>query len=505
MGVIIFSQYKNEIMKNTKYKKFKLFTFSLIWIVSAGLLSCEENKADKISISGQKLPSITAINPTSGVLQTIVTITGVNFGSNTEDVSVTFNGVEAAVTESSETSITALVPSGATTGLVKVKVGVSSVQGGPTFTVPLSTITSYDPASGIVGTTVIITGTNFSDIVANNVVSFNGATSDVTAATSTTLTTSVPSGALTGPVSVIVDGQTGVAGSEFAVPLPTITSFDPVEGETGAAVTITGTNFSANDANEVSFNGVQAAVTSSTETTIITSIPAGASTGTITVDVGGQIVISTNDFKVLATTLVIPLTSNDDDVEEVAVVDPNPDPLEPTPIVGDMDLGSSDLEFGEISSDQGLMNIGLRFNDVMIPSGALVTEASIQFNADNTGADPVELTIYGESVGNAAAYDETNGNLSSRPLTTSNAVWSIPEWVSSGDRGDVQKTVDLASIIQEIIDREDWVSGSSINIIMKHTGVSLNGSKPSSGGREAENYSDSSPEDGAELTITFSQ
>ncbi|MEP1094088.1 MAG: IPT/TIG domain-containing protein [Cyclobacteriaceae bacterium] len=494
-------------MKITKHKAFKLFTFSLIWVVSMVFLSCEEDKADKISISEQKLPTITTINPSIGVLHTNVTITGTNFSSSKEDVSVTFNGTEAVISESSETSITAVVPSGATTGLVGVKIGASFVQGGPTFTVPEPTVDSYSPTTGIVGTEVVVTGTNFSTVLADNSISFNGETADITGVTSTTITTSVPSGATTGPISVTVDGQTGVAGVEFTVPLPTINSFDPIEGETDAVVTITGTNFSADiDNNEVRFNGVEAVVTSATETTIVTSVPAGASTGTITVVVGGQEVTSTDNFTVLATTLLISLTSNDDDVEEIAVVDPDPDPLEPTPVVGTMDLGSSDLEFGEISSDQGLMSIGLRYNDVTIPAGAVVTEASIQFNADNTGADPVELTIYGENVGDAAAYDEAiNGNLSSRPLTTANAVWSIPEWVSKGDRGDAQKTVDIAAIIQEIIDRGDWASGNSINIIMIHSGVSLNGAKPSSGGREAENYSDSDPEHGAELKVVFTQ
>ena len=274
---------------------------------------------------------------------------------------------------------------------------------------------------------------------------------------------------------------------------PAITAIEPSMGKVGDEITITGANFDPQIVdNKVKFNGVEAVITTANETTLTAIIPEGASTGPVTVEVINFSTTSPN-FTII-TELVIPLTSENDDVEEVTV-----DFGEP---VGTMDLSSSDLELGEKSSGQGLMNIGLRFNNVAIPQGATVTEVSIQFNADNIGADPVELTIYGENTGNAAAYTETLGDLSSRALTTASKVWAVPEWVNRGDRGEAQKTIDLSNIVQEIVDRADWATGNSINIIMKPTGVSLLATS-SSGGREAENFSSSNPDDGAELKIVF--
>lgn len=84
------------------------------------------------------------------------------------------------------------------------------------------TITNLSPSSGSVGTTVTITGTNFSSTPADNVVSFNGVVAVVTASTSTSITTTVPSGATTGPVSVTVEAYTGTSSGVFTVTTPAI-------------------------------------------------------------------------------------------------------------------------------------------------------------------------------------------------------------------------------------------------------------------------------------------
>ncbi|CAN5351258.1 hypothetical protein BH09BAC3_BH09BAC3_08890 [soil metagenome] len=88
-----------------------------------------------------------------------------------------------------------------------------------------------------------------------------------------------------------------------AVTDPTISSFSPASGLDGTAVIITGTNFSATPAdNVVTFTAVPATVTASTATRITTSVPAGATTGRITVTVGCITATSAADFTVGATT-----------------------------------------------------------------------------------------------------------------------------------------------------------------------------------------------------------
>lgn len=182
---------------------------------------------------------------------------------------------------------------------------------------------------------------------------------------------------------------------------------------------------------------------------------------------------------------VTPIRDGDDDVEEVAF---NPDPVPPGDSVGTMDLGSSDLELGETSSDDGVQHIGLRFNLIGIPSGVTITNANIQFESDTNGSNPVEYIIYGEAVGNSEPFEDRLNNITNRSLTSSNIVWNIPGW-NRDDKGPEQLTVDISSIIQEIIDRDDWVPANSITIIMLASGVSLEATTRS-GGREAKTFND---------------
>jgi hypothetical protein len=63
-------------------------------------------------------------------------------------------------------------------------------------------ISSFSPINGEVDAAVIITGTDFSTIISNNRVTFDGTEATVTAATSTSLTVTVPAGANTGKISI---------------------------------------------------------------------------------------------------------------------------------------------------------------------------------------------------------------------------------------------------------------------------------------------------------------
>ena len=97
---------------------------------------------------------------------------------------------------------------------------------------------------------------------------------------------------------------------------PTITGFSPTSGvgaTTGATtVTITGTNFDATPANNiVKFNGANAGVTASTSTSITVAVPAAATTGSISIQVGSQTATSTDAFRVDLLFLATMLGSNE--------------------------------------------------------------------------------------------------------------------------------------------------------------------------------------------------
>jgi hypothetical protein len=87
-----------------------------------------------------------------------------------------------------------------------------------TILLPPPTISSFTPTSGKVGTPVTITGTNFFNVQS---VMFNGASASSFSLTSpTTLTTTVPPAATSGPISITTAGGTATSTGHFLV-LPT--------------------------------------------------------------------------------------------------------------------------------------------------------------------------------------------------------------------------------------------------------------------------------------------
>jgi IPT/TIG domain/FG-GAP-like repeat len=250
------------------------------------------------------IPTITSFTPTTGPAGTVITITGTNFTGATL---VKINTATAAsYTVNSATQITATVATGTPVGIGPITVTASGniATSNTNFTVTASpaapTITSFTPASGPVGTSVVITGTNFTGATA---VSFNNtAATSFTVNSATQITATVATGTTTGAVRVTTGGGTATSVTNYTVTastLPTITSFTPASGPVGTSVTITGTNFTG--ATAVSFNNTAAAgffVNSATQ--ITATVATGTTTGAVRVTAAGTTAISASNFTVTA-------------------------------------------------------------------------------------------------------------------------------------------------------------------------------------------------------------
>jgi len=245
-------------------------------------------------------PTISSFTPTSGPIGAPVVINGNNFSGSDPDVtSVKFNGVSATFTINNPHKITATVPAGATDGPISATNPDGTGTSANSFDVtpsPVPTITSFDPSSGPVGTSVDITGTGFFGASA---VTFNTTTAMFTVDSNTQITATVPAGATTGTIRVTTPGGTAVSATSFTVTAGlTITSFDPTSGVIGSSVVITGTGFTG--ANAVRFNGTTATFTVNSDTQITAAVPAGATTGPISVTKpGNNTATSATNFTVI--------------------------------------------------------------------------------------------------------------------------------------------------------------------------------------------------------------
>jgi hypothetical protein len=162
-------------------------------------------------------PAVSGFTPVSGPVGTPVTINGSNFTGAT---SVTFNGTAATFTITNDSSINTTVPTGASTGVVGVTGPGGTGTSSGVFTVEGSnpsapTITSFSPTSGKIGTAVTITGTNFTG--ASKVTFGGGVTASFTVVGGTQVTTTVPTGAKNGPISVTTPAGTATSSQTFRV------------------------------------------------------------------------------------------------------------------------------------------------------------------------------------------------------------------------------------------------------------------------------------------------
>jgi hypothetical protein len=155
-------------------------------------------------------PDVNSFSPQSGGQGTLVTIYGSNFTGVT---AVNFGGIPAASFNIlSDNTITAVTGTGATGDITVVSTTGIGTRG--TFTAP-PRIHSFAPLSGPVGTQVTISGNSFSAFPTGNNVYIGGVKATVTAATTTSLTVTVPAGAAYLPISVTANGFTGYSAQPF--------------------------------------------------------------------------------------------------------------------------------------------------------------------------------------------------------------------------------------------------------------------------------------------------
>ncbi|MCP3920757.1 MAG: PKD domain-containing protein [bacterium] len=133
---------------------------------------------------------------------------------------------------------------------------------------------------------------------------------------------------------------------------------------------------------------------------------------------------------------------------------------------GVMSLTSSDLEFTFDGSDQ---TVGMRFQ-LDVPQGATITSGHVQFTTDEVGTEPTFLTIRAEASDDAPPITQSSSDLSSRPTTTALAPWFPSPWQYVQAIGILQRTSDLGSVLQEVVDRPGWQSGNRVLILVTGTG-----------------------------------
>ena len=135
--------------------------------------------------------------------------------------------------------------------------------------------------------------------------------------------------------------------------------------------------------------------------------------------------------------------------------------------LGTVDANSSDLEMVFENEDQ---LIGLRFNNIEIPQGATITNATLQFTTDEVTVIPTDLIIKAEASDNAISFFNIVSTISSRPTTNAAVSWSPPAWNTIGESAAAQQSPNIAALVQEVVNQAGYAQGNSIAFIISGTG-----------------------------------
>jgi len=144
--------------------------------------------------------------------------------------------------------------------------------------------------------------------------------------------------------------------------------------------------------------------------------------------------------------------------------------------------------------DFNVLTAGMRFRDLFIPRGATIDSAFIVVHSHEakTAADVANLTILADANPNAPTFTE-DSLIDARNFTNAQVDWMVAEewglWTP-------ERTRDLSSIVQEMVDNDGWKSGNPIAFIVQGQDQ---GPSEVENAREWESYENiADPEDGGD-------
>ena len=156
------------------------------------------------------------------------------------------------------------------------------------------------------------------------------------------------------------------------------------------------------------------------------------------------------------TTLNVPISAGNNDVEEIAGT-------------GKITTGSSDLDILLDGTVQQTA-VGLRFDALAIPKNATITSAYVQFSANESQSASTSFLINAQDSDNAPAFTTTTHMLSTRSTIGGAVAWSAAPWAGKHQKLAAEQTPSLVSLLQSIVNRNGWSSGNAIVLIITGSG-----------------------------------
>ncbi len=127
---------------------------------------------------------------------------------------------------------------------------------------------------------------------------------------------------------------------------------------------------------------------------------------------------------------------------------------------------TSTLRFGyRYGANYGKTHLGFRFANVNVPKNATINSAIMTYQAFDTVATNTLVSIAAEATSTAQLFSTTAETymVKNRATTTTFVEWDMPDQTSLK----FYDSPELKTVIQEIVDREDWTAGNALALIIR--------------------------------------
>ncbi len=136
-----------------------------------------------------------------------------------------------------------------------------------------------------------------------------------------------------------------------------------------------------------------------------------------------------------------------------------------------VDTIDNDLDIGFDTEQSSNQTIGLRFQNLNVPQGAVILSAEMIFTSRGVSTTAVPFNIKGINEDNVTQFSNTANNITDRTTTTASVSWDAEPW----DTGATAfPTSDITPIVQEIVNRSGWASGNAMGFIIEPGGSTGN-------------------------------
>jgi len=133
-----------------------------------------------------------------------------------------------------------------------------------------------------------------------------------------------------------------------------------------------------------------------------------------------------------------------------------------------VNINSTSLDMAYDARANASQLVGLRFQNLTLPPGAIISQAFFIFNSGKIETNPASLIIKGEASINPVTYNSTT-LISSRPTTSASVAWNPTPWNEVDNQMYNRTSPNLVPIINELIGM-GWESGNPIAFVISGEG-----------------------------------